>query len=248
MKKRLLLLLCMIACVFSLVACSSDKEKTSSKKSLQYDEETLHSEIEGIINSFTAMSKDEAEKNLEDVEEGTLDYQILSAWTSNCDDLGSLKSIDKYSFSSDEKTITCEIDTTFSKRTAKMTFLITAEDTTFRIEPKYTLGEKMQKACLNTLLGMGTVFIVLILIAFPISLFKYINKLEQASKNKDASATATAVDQTIAQIVEKEENLTDDLELVAVITAAIAASEGTSTDGLYVRSIKRVNKSKWQRA
>ena len=51
-----------------------------------------------------------------------------------------------------------------------------------------------------------------------------------------------------AQIVEKEENLTDDLELVAVITAAIAASEGTSADGLYVRSIKRVNKSKWQRA
>ena len=73
MKKRLLLLLCMIACVFSLVACSSDKEKTSSKKSLQYDEETLKSEIEGIINSFTAMSKDDAEKKLEDVEEGTLD-------------------------------------------------------------------------------------------------------------------------------------------------------------------------------
>ena len=33
----------------------------------------------------------------------------------------------------------------------------------------------------------------------------------------------------------------DDLELIAVITAAIAASENTSTDGLVVRSIRKVN-------
>ena len=39
----------------------------------------------------------------------------------------------------------------------------------------------------------------------------------------------------------------DDLELVAVIAAAIAAAENTSTDGFVVRSIKKVNKSKWQK-
>lgn len=38
---------------------------------------------------------------------------------------------------------------------------------------------------------------------------------------------------------------TDDLELVAVITAAIAASEGTSTDDFVVRSIKRRTSNKW---
>ena len=37
-----------------------------------------------------------------------------------------------------------------------------------------------------------------------------------------------AVDNTIAQIIEKEE-LSDDYELVAVIAAAIAASEGASS-------------------
>ena len=46
----------------------------------------------------------------------------------------------------------------------------------------------------------------------------------------------------------EEEELTDDLELVAVITAAIAASENTSADGLVVRSIKRAPVSKWKRA
>ena len=45
-----------------------------------------------------------------------------------------------------------------------------------------------------------------------------------------------------------EEDLTDDLELVAVITAAIAASENTSADGLVVRSIRRAPGNKWKRA
>ena len=36
-----------------------------------------------------------------------------------------------------------------------------------------------------------------------------------------------------------EETLTDDLELVAVISAAIAATEGTTTDSFVVRSIHR---------
>ena len=32
------------------------------------------------------------------------------------------------------------------------------------------------------------------------------------------------------------------------IAAAIAAAEGTSTDGFVVRSIKKSNRNKWQRA
>ena len=40
----------------------------------------------------------------------------------------------------------------------------------------------------------------------------------------------------------------DDDELVAVIAAAIAASEGTTTDGFVVRSIKRSKNNKWKNA
>ena len=51
------------------------------------------------------------------------------------------------------------------------------------------------------------------------------------------------------EVVADEEDLTDDLELVAVIAAAIAASEGAATtDGFVVRSIKRANTRKWQNA
>ena len=114
---------------------------------------------------------------------------------------------------------------------------------------EYTFGEKMGKAALNTLLGMGTVFIVLILISVIISCFGFIPKIQAKFTKKPAKEETkkTAVDNTIAQIIEKEE-LSDDLELVAVISAAIAASEGAaSADGFVVRSIKRAG-SKWQRA
>ena len=113
----------------------------------------------------------------------------------------------------------------------------------------YTFGEKMEKAALNTLLGMGTVFVVLILISAIISSFSLISKVQSKSDKKAEKEEVknAAVDNTIAQIIEKEE-LADDSELVAVIAAAIAASEGaSSTDGFVVRSIRRAG-SRWQKA
>lgn len=110
----------------------------------------------------------------------------------------------------------------------------------------------MGKAGLNTLIGIGVVFIVLILISLLISCFSLINKAEQAIKNRKenkAAVAAAGMDNTIAQIVQKEEEeLVDDLELVAVISAAVAAYTGSSTDGFVVRSIKKSNKKRWQSA
>ena len=44
-------------------------------------------------------------------------------------------------------------------------------------------GDKMVRAGMNTLMGMGTVFVVLIFIAFLISRFKYISQLENWFRN-----------------------------------------------------------------
>ena len=45
--------------------------------------------------------------------------------------------------------------------------------------------------------------------------------------------------------VQEDTDVSDDLELVAVIAAAIAASEGAaSADGFVVRSIRKVNKAR----
>ena len=111
----------------------------------------------------------------------------------------------------------------------------------------YSMSQKMGKAGLNTLLGMGTVFIVLILISLLISLFGIIPKIQKASAEKKAQkeaenkAAVAGIDNAIDQIIANEaNNEADDTELVAVIAAAIAAYEGSgSTDGYIVRSIRR---------
>ncbi len=101
------------------------------------------------------------------------------------------------------------------------------------------------KALENTVMGISIVFCMLLLISFIISLLKLVNKFG-VKKTPEKAPAAPAVDTT-----EAEE--TDDTELVAVITAAIYAYEqamgnDVSADGLVVRSIRKVNKSKWQNA
>lgn len=105
--------------------------------------------------------------------------------------------------------------------------------------------DKMANAAINTLIGMTTVVLVLLLISWLIGLFKFIPILQEkfANKGKKVSATETAIDNAIAQITEKEE-LADDTELVAVITAAICATTGTSSDGFVVRSIRKARRNK----
>lgn len=112
------------------------------------------------------------------------------------------------------------------------------------LNPVSTMGELMTGAALNTLIGMGTVFVVLILISCIISCFKVIsvlqNKAAEKKTQKSAVQESTGVDNAVAQIVDQEQVSGDDLELAAVIAAAIAAFEGSaSTDGFVVRSIRR---------
>lgn len=86
--------------------------------------------------------------------------------------------------------------------------------------------------------------VVIILLIIILAMLIHNNKLLKQKYN----AVNTAVNDTKAQIFRKEESELRNLELVAVITAAIAASEGKSSDEFVVRSIKKVNKSRWQDA
>lgn len=110
--------------------------------------------------------------------------------------------------------------------------------------PRYSLAEKMEKAALNTILGMGTVFIILIFISFLISLFKYISVFENKLKSKKNAKPVVndIVENSEPQNTENHESLVDDLELIAVITAAIAEFSNADASNLIVRSIKRVKR------
>ena len=56
---------------------------------------------------------------------------------------------------------------------------------------------------------------------------------------KTVDTHSTLLTPAVQEVPEVQDNTTDDTELIAVIAAAIAASEGTSTSDFVVRSINR---------
>ena len=86
---------------------------------------------------------------------------------------------------------------------------------------------------------------IVLFIAFIISRFKYISRLEAWIRNRGKKEEAITVQNQAEAAVVEEEDQTDDLELVTVITAALAASLETSPDKLIVRSIRRKNTNRW---
>lgn len=117
--------------------------------------------------------------------------------------------------------------------------------------PKYTTREKMAKAGANTLMGMGTVFAVLIFICIIISQFEKIgkasekigiwwaNRKKKVTEEADVPASVTPKNAPAATL-----NPMDDAQLVAVITAAVAAANSSAggSDKLVVRSIKKAKR------
>lgn len=102
----------------------------------------------------------------------------------------------------------------------------------------------MQTAVSNTIMGVSIVFFVLVSLSFLIYLFRFIPMLEEKlTKKKTVGPVKQEV--PVETPVEEEKELVDDLELVAVITAAIAASEGKDPGQYIVRSIKKVHRNQW---
>lgn len=120
-----------------------------------------------------------------------------------------------------------------------------------------TLGSKMSTAAGNTITGLLVVFFILIGLSLIISCFKFVNKAagEVAPQNKDAkkaapAKAAAAPAKAVPAVSAPEDDLMKNQELVAVISAAVAAyaaeeAGNVPVDGYVVRSIKRLHNNKW---
>jgi len=101
-----------------------------------------------------------------------------------------------------------------------------------------TFGEKMLATFYTTVLGMLITFTALIIIwIMTVLLSKFVQSIENKGKADIVEVKETP--QVIKQAVEEE----DDEELVAVISAAIAASLNTPIHNIVVTNIVRVNDS-----
>lgn len=184
--------------------------------------------------------------------EGTVVRNAINSFTSGIEDMGGISDLGTVTSVLDKDTITVTVPVTGNSKNGSVELIFTNDIfltlTSCTLNLDESLGTLMGRAGLNTLLGMGTVFVVLILISFIISAFNLIPKM-QAKFAKNNEPEIVPVPAAPAPVVEEvEEDLTDDMELVAVIAAAIAAYEGTTTEGFQVRSIKRASTRKWQKA
>lgn len=250
--RKLLVIVCMFTCILGLTACGNAKESQEGQVP-EILGPVLDGTVKSMLEDFDKKSDEQLDKYIEDNDiEDSVYIAAVENWKSTREEVGALKSVEKIDTSFSGENITVEFEVQYELRKAECiaNFTDDGELVSFTINPEYTFAEKMQKAGMNTLIGMGVVFAVLIGIAAIISLMKYVNVLGEGGKQSKETIGKQAVDNTIAQIVQKEVAEVapqDDLELIAVITAAIAAYEGTTQEGLVVRSIRKVDR-KWRRA
>ena len=251
--KRIWLALCMSLCLFALTACSGSGDAVVELEAEAVS--NMQMLAENYITAFSEMTNEDLATQLASATKSK-DYVMQTAfksWESVMGDLGALVSYETATVTLGDEGYIARMNAVYEKRNMEMTLMVDEEFTEIQgisFSPEYTTGEKMTKAGMNTLMGMGVVFVVLIFIAWVIDLFKYISVFENKLKAKNAPAPApapAAAPAPVAAPVVEEEEYVDDTELISVIAAAIAASEGkTSANGLVVRSIKRVPNRSWK--
>lgn len=110
------------------------------------------------------------------------------------------------------------------------------------------MGAILQYGLSVALVGIGTVFVGLIILIALIKLMEIV--MASTTGKKKAAAPAPAAPAPVAEEPVEE---TDDDELIAVIAAAVAAAMEQfgeeNTTGFVVRSIRRINNAPaWNRA
>ena len=212
---------------------------------------TLVTTAEGLTDTIIGLADEDIENYLSSGDDFTT--SAMQSWQSSKDELGAKKDNNgetTVTLKDDQYTVTVPVK--FEKADANFVYIFesTGAPTSLSVDVQYGLGKTLQRAGLNTLMGIGTVFVMLILLSLLISLFKFIpnpeaKKAAEAKAAKAAKAAKEAEAASAAPAVQAaEENLADDGELVAVIAAAIAAAEGTTTDGFVVRSIRKAKRSR----
>lgn len=258
MKKKIALALGMIMMILMLGACGTDPTTVDyngkSYSDLQSEMDNNVSMVQNLYDLFdqNGLDPEELPDGLADQlasNYGVTEAQILASakWQDVLEEFGDFASQDDKSFTVTKsgKTLTTDMTLKFAKKDVNFEVVYdyySMDVTGISVDPIYTLGEKMKKAGLNTVISMGIVFIVLILISLLIAcfnIFPYLEKKKTQKKEAKASDTEETTSAESAAVVTTAATATDDTELIAVIAAAIAASTGTSTNDFVVRSINR---------
>ena len=236
MKKKLVLIAAMCFMLLGLAACGQTDPASVDYNGHSYEE--LQSNCQGTVQTLAYMSEEDKMNYQQNGAETVVN--LINKWDDAVAEFGSFVDFGDFEITKSGKTLTAAQTLHMEKRDMILTYVYTyhsmeVEDIT--VDGVYSIGEKMSTALMNTVMGISIVFGVLIIICLLICCFNIFPYLE-----KKKAAKAAPKEDVVSQIEAREEQQaveTDDGELIAVIAAAIAASEGTSADGFVVRSIRR---------
>lgn len=238
-------MICVLALTLTMSVCAFAADEVTDDEAANYK-----SAAETLISQIAGFSDEEIETYL--AQNDAFTTATMESWKGVKDELGAYSSIVSQDVEKDGDVVTISTVAQFEKAKADVVLMLDLGQqmyTSMTYSVQYSLAANMQRAGMNTLMGIGIVFLMLVFLSFVIGLFKYIEKFQNVGKKKAAEEAPKAEEApapAIAQSEAADEDFADDLELVAVISAAIAAYENTSGDSFVVRSIKKSNK--WHRA
>lgn len=223
-------------------------------------EQNLMFNAQGLTDTIIGLSQEE----IDGYENSTDSFTVsaISAWTGSRDEVGTLvadavnadptvtERAGKY---------TVSVPRTFEKATANFVYIYdkAMNPTSVTIDVKLPMGTTLSRAALNTVMGIGIVFIILVFLSFVISLLKFVPALVGGTKKDTTAPVKAAPKAAPAAPAAPVAPQTDDQALIAVIAAAVAAAEGTTPDqvrisgivpagstgeGFYARPIRRTNR------
>ena len=184
--------------VFTAIVCAASITFSGASLVLadgEIDEQTkttIETTAEGLTNTIIPLTEDEIAAYMESGDAFT--ENAMTAWDSAREDLGDLKKAGsaEIEYSNDEYTATVPVE--FEKEDAEFIYVFDKNltPTSLSVDVKYSFATTMKNAALNTIMGLGTVFVILIMLIFLISLFQFIpgSGAQEAKAKKKAAEEA----------------------------------------------------------
>ena len=203
MKKSLLslaLVVCMVCLSCVTVFAAKDKVLTEDQVA------SYKSGAVKVIEQIAGLSDEEIQNYLDQDDDFTT--AALTSWKNAKDELGAFVEVGEQTVTTDGNNVIINSDVTYENKTADVELIVnsktnTSESMAFNIN--YTMGEKMEQAGLNTLMGLGIVFCMLAFLSFLISQFKRISGLEVKMNKQPEAPKAPAAPVVPAAAPEPEE-------------------------------------------
>lgn len=170
MKKKLCLIFCIVSCILMMAGCSLSLTKTNKN----FNKKTLETNADSFVTSWFSYDFESAVKSMKEqsteVDEDTVNQYKESIQLKKKYGKQGTKVDTDFTISSDSATV---VETYTTSSGKKLIFSVTYDEkgqtSSWKVEEYKSLGDKMAKAGLNTVLSMAIVFAVLIFIAIIIA-------------------------------------------------------------------------------